>query len=143
LLDHVSKLRGCPRSIVSNKDSVFLSQFWKGLFSLHGVELLLSSTYHPEIVGEIESYRQQSVQFRSNNKLAAKFYGPFKVIAQIGKVAYRVQLPTHAKIHDVFHVFQLKAFTGPLSTVAMVLEWTEAPTSLPHLLAAIFDTRVV
>lgn len=53
-LDHVFKLHGWPRSIVSDKDSVFLSQFWKGLFSLHGTEFMLSSAYHPQTYGQIE-----------------------------------------------------------------------------------------
>ncbi|XP_056690204.1 uncharacterized protein [Spinacia oleracea] len=51
-LDHVFKLHGWPRSIVSDRDPVFLSQFWKGLFSLHGTEFKLSSSYHPETDGQ-------------------------------------------------------------------------------------------
>lgn len=53
-LDHVFKLHGWPRSIVSDKDVVFLIQFWKGLFSLHGTDFLLSSSYHPETDGQTE-----------------------------------------------------------------------------------------
>ena len=53
-LDHVFKLHGRPRSIVSDRDPVFLSQFWQGLFSLHGTEFLLSSSYHPETDGQTE-----------------------------------------------------------------------------------------
>lgn len=37
-LDNVFKLHGWPRSIVSDMDSVFLSTFWQGLFSIHGTE---------------------------------------------------------------------------------------------------------
>ena len=44
-LDNVFKLHGWPRSIVSDRDPFFLSNFWKGLFSLHGTEFLMSS-YH-------------------------------------------------------------------------------------------------
>ena len=47
-LDSIFKLHGWPRSIVSDRDAIFLSQFWKGLFSLHGTEFLLSFAYHPE-----------------------------------------------------------------------------------------------
>jgi len=36
-------------------------------------------------------------------KLSPRRYGPFKVVFQVSKVAYRLKLPTSWKIHDVFH----------------------------------------
>lgn len=53
-LDNIFKLHGWPRSIVSDRDSIFLSAFWKGLFSLHGTEFLMSSAYHPKMDGQTE-----------------------------------------------------------------------------------------
>lgn len=47
-LDNIYKLHGTPGSIVSDKDKVFLSLFWKELFSLLQTKLLFSSTYHPQ-----------------------------------------------------------------------------------------------
>jgi hypothetical protein len=37
-------------------------------------------------------------------KLAPRRYGPFTIVKKISSVAYQLDLPTHMKIHDVFHI---------------------------------------
>nr|GFC91760.1 retrotransposable element Tf2 [Tanacetum cinerariifolium] len=63
---------------------------------------------------KLQPYRQSSVEFRNNQKLAAKFYGPFSITAKIGQVAYTLQLPPNSAIHPTFHVALLKPHHGPL-----------------------------
>jgi len=47
-MNNIYKLHGLPASIVSDRDPVFLSRFWKDLFAYQGVQLLHSTAYHPQ-----------------------------------------------------------------------------------------------
>ena len=51
-LKEVVRLHGIPRSIISDQDKVFMSSFWRELFSLQGSKLKWSTTYNPQADGQ-------------------------------------------------------------------------------------------
>ena len=53
-MEMVGRLYGMTRSIVSDRDPLFISNFWRELFSLSGTKLRFSSSYHPQTDGKIE-----------------------------------------------------------------------------------------
>lgn len=57
-LDTIYKLHGPPISIVSDRDKVFTSSFWRELFRLIGTQLTLSSSYHPQTDGQTKRLNQ-------------------------------------------------------------------------------------
>lgn len=57
---------------------------------------------------KLQPYRKISVKQRTSQKLARRYYGPFRILRKIGSVAYELELPPSARIHPVFHVSLLK-----------------------------------
>jgi hypothetical protein len=45
-----------------------------------------------------------------SKKLAPRRYGPFTIKEKISSVAYRINLPQHMKIHNVFHIDLLSPY---------------------------------
>ena len=43
---------------------------------------------------KLQPYRQQSVVYRSIEKLSPKYYGPYEIVDFCGKVAYKLRLST-------------------------------------------------
>lgn len=64
---------------------------------------------HTFVVGDmvflkLQLFIQSSVARCSHNKLRFKFFGPYKIIQCIRAMIYKLELPSFATIHDVFHV---------------------------------------
>jgi hypothetical protein len=47
-------VHGMPKSMVSDREPIFMSKFWQGLFLLSSTKLQMSSAYHPQSDGQTE-----------------------------------------------------------------------------------------
>jgi Reverse transcriptase (RNA-dependent DNA polymerase)/RNase H-like domain found in reverse transcriptase/Integrase zinc binding domain/Chromo (CHRromatin Organisation MOdifier) domain/Retrotransposon gag protein len=57
---------GLPQRIVSDRDKLFMSQFWKALHKLLGIEIQASTSYHPQTDGSSERSNKTVIQALRN-----------------------------------------------------------------------------
>lgn len=62
-IDIVMKLHGIPRSLVLDRDPLFISEFWQKLFRLNDMRLRMSSAYHPQSDGQTKVMNRMIVQY--------------------------------------------------------------------------------
>jgi hypothetical protein len=77
---------------------------------------------------KLQPYVQSSIAPQAHHKLLFKYYGPYKIIARVGEVAYELALPATSRIHPVIHVSQLKQ-----AIAANVQVQTQLPSPLDVL----------
>ena len=122
-------------STVEAVDTLLSSRqdLWKSLSTrLHKLQLAMktqANRKHREVSYAVDDwvyvklrpYCQHSLSYTQFNKLSKRYYGPFGIIETIGVVAYRLTLPEHSKIHNVFHCSLLKPHHGPIQEVSAPL----------------------
>ena len=52
--------------------------------------------------------KRSSLKLGNYKKLAYRYCGPFEILQRIGEQSYRLALPPHLHVHNVFHVSLLK-----------------------------------
>eukprot|EP00253_Pinus_taeda_P031235 PITA_31235 len=54
--------------------------------------------------------RKSSLQWSGCAKLVPRYCGPFQVLVRVGTMAYQHVLPSHIRVHNVFHVSVLRKY---------------------------------
>ncbi|KAF7152598.1 hypothetical protein RHSIM_Rhsim01G0083100 [Rhododendron simsii] len=142
-LDNIFKLHGMPNSIVSNRDTIFISAFGKS-FSI----CKINRSERVFEVGDwvylkLQPFRQVTVAFSRNANLAPKYFGPYQVVKKVRPVAYELELPPYFKIHPVFHVSLLKKKLGQDAVVQTELPLVREVGQMQLEPVAILDRRLV
>jgi hypothetical protein len=92
---------------------------------------------------KLQPYAQATVINRPYPKLAYKYFGPYKILDKVGQVSYRLELPEGTKVHNVFHVSQLKEFRPDYTPVFAELPKLPLLDSTETAPERILDRRLV
>ncbi|OIT32330.1 hypothetical protein A4A49_63358, partial [Nicotiana attenuata] len=65
-------------------------------------------------VGDMVMVKFNPRQFKAlrgmHQNLICKYEGPFKIVAKVGKISYKLDMPSYLKIYHVFHASMLKSY---------------------------------
>lgn len=92
---------------------------------------------------KLQPYRHTSLSLHRSLKLHSRYYGPFRVLERIGKVAYKLLLPDGCQLHNVFHVSQLKQHLGPKAVPTPHLPLVDAQGNIQIAPEAVLSRRTV
>ena len=56
--------------------------------------------------------KRSSLKLGKYKKLAYRYCGPYEVIRRVGEQSYKLALPPHVHVHNVFHVSLLKQYVS-------------------------------
>lgn len=90
----------------------------------------------------LQPYKKTSLKDKDHQKLVPKFYGLYQILQGIRQVAYRLPLPSHSKIHPVFHVSCLTKVVGSNCRIQSNLLELDGEGSIWLQLEAILATKV-
>lgn len=62
-IQEIFRLHGFPEAIVTDRDPIFLSQFWEAFFKLQGIKLHRNTAYHPQSDGQTENLNRKIEQY--------------------------------------------------------------------------------
>lgn len=62
-IKQITRLHNIPKTIVSNRDKIFLNKFWKEIVARSITTLKMSSAYHPESDGQSEIVNKTIEQY--------------------------------------------------------------------------------
>lgn len=97
----IVRLHGIPKTIVSDRDSKFLSYFWNTLWRKVGTKLLFSTSHHPQTDGQTEvTNRTLGTLLRG---LVSKTQKDWDIKLAHAEFAYN-RSPTYATGHSPFEV---------------------------------------
>jgi hypothetical protein len=91
----------------------------------------------------LQPYKHMSLkQAKKDNKLSPKYYGPYKVLQNIGTSAYKLDLSASSRVHPIFHVSCLKKVLGDKILVKTILLELDKEGKIILEPEAITDTRI-
>jgi hypothetical protein len=57
-ITHIVRYHGIPKTIISDRGSIFVARFWEQLHECLGTHLIQSSAYHPQTDSQTEQVNQ-------------------------------------------------------------------------------------